>query len=142
MFDKLTEHLERGFKILKGQGRITEINISESLKEIRRALVEADVNYKIAKTFVDEVKEKALGQNVLTAIKPGELMVKIVHDEMSKLMGGDAAPLHIDGRPAMITRSPPRSSVSPPSRYTSRSMRYGGVSFSCSGRNGCSPGRP
>lgn len=99
MFDKLTEHLERGFKILKGQGRITEINISESLKEIRRALVEADVNYKIAKTFVDEVKEKALGQNVLTAIKPGELMVKIVHDEMSKLMGGDAAPLHIDGAP-------------------------------------------
>ena len=105
MFDKLTEHLERGFKILKGQGRITEINISESLKEIRRALVEADVNYKIAKTFVDEVKEKALGQNVLTAIKPGELMVKIVHDEMSKLMGGDAAPLHIDGRPAIILMS-------------------------------------
>lgn len=105
MFDKLTEHLERGFKILKGQGRITEINISESLKEIRRALVEADVNYKIAKTFVDEVKEKALGHNVLTAIKPGELMVKIVHDEMSKLMGGDAAPLHIDGRPAIILMS-------------------------------------
>lgn len=105
MFDKLTEHLERGFKILKGQGRITEINISESLKEIRRALVEADVNYKIAKTFVDEVKEKALGQNVLTAIKPGELMVKIVHDEMSKLMGGDAAPLHIDGRHAIILMS-------------------------------------
>lgn len=105
MFDKLTEHLERGFKILKGQGRITEINISESLKEIRRALVEADVNYKIAKTFVDEVKGKALGQNVLTAIKPGELMVKIVHDEMSKLMGGDAAPLHIDGRPAIILMS-------------------------------------
>lgn len=105
MFDKLTEHLERGFKILKGQGRITEINISESLKEIRRALVEADVNYKIAKTFVDEVREKALGQNVLTAIKPGELMVKIVHDEMSKLMGGDAAPLHIDGRPAIILMS-------------------------------------
>lgn len=105
MFDKLTEHLERGFKILKGQWRITEINISESLKEIRRALVEADVNYKIAKTFVDEVKEKALGQNVLTAIKPGELMVKIVHDEMSKLMGGDAAPLHIDGRPAIILMS-------------------------------------
>lgn len=105
MFDKLTEHFERGFKILKGQGRITEINISESLKEIRRALVEADVNYKIAKTFVDEVKEKALGQNVLTAIKPGELMVKIVHDEMSKLMGGDAAPLHIDGRPAIILMS-------------------------------------
>lgn len=105
MFDKLTDHLERGFKILKGQGRITEINISESLKEIRRALVEADVNYKIAKTFVDEVKEKALGQNVLTAIKPGELMVKIVHDEMSKLMGGDAAPLHIDGRPAIILMS-------------------------------------
>lgn len=105
MFDKLTEHLERGFKILKGQGRITEINISESLKEIRRALVEADVNYKIAKTFVDEVKEKALGQNVLTAIKPGELMVKIVHDEMSKLMGVDAAPLHIDGRPAIILMS-------------------------------------
>lgn len=105
MFDKLTEHLERGFKILKGQGRITEINISESLKEIRRALVEADVNYKIAKTFVDEVKEKALGQNVLTAIKPGELMVKIVHDEMSNLMGGDAAPLHIDGRPAIILMS-------------------------------------
>ena len=105
MFDKLTEHLERGFKILKGQGRITEINVSESLKEIRRALVEADVNYKIAKTFVDEVKEKALGQNVLTAIKPGELMVKIVHDEMSKLMGGDAAPLHIDGRPAIILMS-------------------------------------
>lgn len=105
MFDKLTEHLERGFKILKGQGRITEINISESLKEIRRALVEADVNYKIAKTFVDEVKEKALGQNVLTAVKPGELMVKIVHDEMAKLMGGDAAPLHTDGRPAVILMS-------------------------------------
>ncbi len=80
MFEKLSDRLERSFKILKGEGKITEINVAETLKDVRRALIDADVNYKVAKTFTDTVKAKALGQNVLTAIKPGELMVKIVHD--------------------------------------------------------------
>lgn len=102
MFDRLSERLERSFKILKGEGRITEINIAETLKDVRRALMDADVEYKVAKTFTDTVKQKALGQNVINALKPKELMVKIVHDELAALMGGDAAPLNLDGKPAVI----------------------------------------
>jgi len=105
MFEKLSDRLERSFKILKGQGKITEINVAETLKDVRKALIEADVNYKVAKTFVDTVKQKALGQNVLTAIKPNELMVKIVHDEMATLMGGEAAPLNTKGKPTIILMS-------------------------------------
>lgn len=105
MFENLSERLERSFKILKGQGKITEINVAETLKDVRRALIEADVNYKVAKTFVDQVKQKALGQNVLTAIKPSELMVKIVHDELAALMGSEAAGLNLKGRPAIILMS-------------------------------------
>jgi len=105
MFENLSERLERSFKILKGQGRITEINVAETLKDVRKALVEADVNYKVAKSFVDTVKQKALGQNVLTAVKPQELMVKIVRDEMASLMGGQTANLNVDGRPAVILMS-------------------------------------
>ncbi len=105
MFDNLSERLERSFKILKGQGKITEINVAETLKDVRRALVEADVNYKVAKTFVDSVKQKALGQNVLTAIKPSDLMVKIVHDELTSLMGSEAAPLVLKGKPSIILMS-------------------------------------
>ena len=88
MFDNLSERLERSFKILKGQGKITEINVAETLKDVRKALLEADVNFKVAKTFTDTVKQKALGQNVLTAVSPGQMMVKIVHDELATLMGG------------------------------------------------------
>ena len=102
MFEKLSERLERSFKILKGQGKITEINVAETLKDVRRALIDADVNYKVAKSFTDTVKAKALGQNVLTAIKPSELMVKIVHDELTALMGGDAAPLNLKDKPGVI----------------------------------------
>ena len=102
MFDNLTERLERSFKILKGEGRITEINVAETLKDIRRALLDADVNYKVAKTFTDTVKQKALGQNVLTSVKPGQLMVKIVHDELATLMGGHAAELNLKSHPAVI----------------------------------------
>ena len=105
MFENLNEKLERSFKILKGEGKITEINVAETLKEVRRALLDADVNYKVAKTFTDTVKQKALGMNVLTAIKPGELMVKIVHDELASLMGGKAADMKLDstpGHPAVI----------------------------------------
>ncbi len=105
MFEKLSDRLERSFKILKGQGKITEINVAETLKDVRRALIDADVNYKVAKTFTDTVKAKALGQNVLTAIKPGELMVKIVHDELTVLMGGDAAPLNLKAKPVIILMS-------------------------------------
>lgn len=105
MFDNLSERLERSFKILKGQGKITEINVAETLKDVRRALIEADVNYKVAKSFVDTVKQKALGQNVLNAIKPSQLMVKIVHDELATLMGSDAAPLVLKGKPAIILMS-------------------------------------
>ena len=88
MFENLSERLERSFKILKGQGKITELNVAETLKEVRRSLLDADVNYKIAKDFTNRVKEKALGMNVLTAVKPGQMMVKIVHDELAELMGG------------------------------------------------------
>lgn len=105
MFENLSERLDRSFKILKGEGRITEINVAETLKDVRRALLEADVNYKVAKTFTDTVKQKALGQNVLTAVKPGQLMVKIVHDELTTLMGGSAVPINLDGRPAIILMS-------------------------------------
>jgi len=98
MFENLSDRLERSFKILKGEGRITEINVAETLKDVRRALLDADVNYKVAKNFTDNVKQKALGQNVLTAVKPGQLMVKIVHDELAELMGGETAELNLPGR--------------------------------------------
>lgn len=102
MFDNLSERLERSFKILKGEGRITEINVAETLKDVRKALLDADVNYKVAKNFTDTVKEKALGQNVLTAVKPSQLMVKIVHDELAQLMGGETAEIKIGSKPAII----------------------------------------
>lgn len=105
MFENLSDRLERSFKILKGEGKITEINVAETLKDVRRALLDADVNYKVAKTFTDTVKQKALGMNVLTAVKPGQLMVKIVHDELAELMGGTASELHLEGRPAIILMS-------------------------------------
>ena len=105
MFENLSDRLERSFKLLKGQGKITEINVAETLKDVRRALVDADVNYKVAKTFTDKVKQKAIGQNVINAIKPSELMVKIVHDELTLLMGGDVAPLNLSGKPAIILMS-------------------------------------
>ena len=102
MFDNLSERLERSFKILKGEGRITEINIAETVKDIRKALLEADVNYKTAKQFTDRVKEKALGQNVITSVRPGQLMVKITHDELAELMGGEATEINLKGSPAVI----------------------------------------
>jgi len=102
MFDNLSERLERSFKILKGEGRITEINIAETVKDIRKALLEADVNYKTAKQFTDQVKEKALGQNVITSVRPGQLMVKITHDELAALMGGEATEINLKGSPAVI----------------------------------------
>ena len=102
MFENLSERLERSFKILKGEGKITEINVAETLKDVRRALLDADVNYKVAKTFTDSVKKKALGMNVLTAIKPGQLMVKLVHDELTELMGGQATELKLQQKPAVI----------------------------------------
>ena len=105
MFDNLSERLERSFKILKGEGKITEINVAETLKDVRKALLDADVNYKVAKNFTDTVKEKALGQNVLTAVKPSQLMVKIVHDELTQLMGGETVEVDIDARPAVILMS-------------------------------------
>ena len=105
MFDNLSERLERSFKILKGEGKITEINVAETLKDVRRALLDADVNYKVAKNFTDTVREKAMGQNVLTAVKPSQLMVKIVHDELAKLMGGDTVELDLKGRPAVVLMS-------------------------------------
>ncbi|MBQ7632209.1 MAG: signal recognition particle protein [Paludibacteraceae bacterium] len=102
MFDNLSERLERSFKILKGEGRITEINIAETVKDIRKALLEADVNYKTAKQFTDRVKEKALGQNVINAVRPGQLMIKITHDELAELMGGEAQEINLKGNPAVI----------------------------------------
>ena len=102
MFDNLSERLDRSFKILKGEGKITEINVAETLKDVRKALLDADVNYKVAKTFTDTVKEKALGQNVLTVVKPSQLMVKIVHDELAMLMGGETAEVDLKGQPAVI----------------------------------------
>lgn len=105
MFENLSDRLERSFKILKGEGKITEINVAETLKDVRRALLDADVNYKVAKTFTDTVKKKAFGQNVLTAVKPGQMMVKIVHDELASLMGGETAELHLVQKPAVILMS-------------------------------------
>jgi signal recognition particle subunit SRP54 len=105
MFEKLSDRLERSFKLLKGQGKITEINVAETLKDVRRALIDADVNYKVAKTFTDTVKQKALGQDVINAIKPSELMVKIVHDELTALMGAEPVPLNLSGKPSIILMS-------------------------------------
>ncbi|MDR1500854.1 MAG: signal recognition particle protein [Prevotella sp.] len=105
MFESLSNRLERSFKILKGEGKITEINVAETLKDVRRALLDADVNYKTAKQFTETVKEKALGQNVLTAVKPEQLMVKIVHDELAALMGGTATDINLKGSPAIILMS-------------------------------------
>ncbi|HLW08271.1 MAG TPA: signal recognition particle protein [Marinilabiliaceae bacterium] len=102
MFENLSERLERSFKLLKGQGKITEINVAETLKDIRRALLDADVNFKTAKTFTDTVREKAMGQNVLTAVKPQQMMVKIVHDELTQLMGGATMEINLKGEPAVI----------------------------------------
>ena len=102
MFENLSERLERSFKILKGEGKITEVNISEAMKDIRRALLDADVSYKIAKTFCDEVKKKAIGQNVLTAVKPQQMIVKIVHDELAALMGSESSDINIKGSPAVV----------------------------------------
>ncbi len=105
MFENLSERLERSFKILKGEGKITEINVAQTLKDVRKALIEADVSYKVAKSFTDEVKQKALGMNVLTAVKPGQLLVKLVHDEMAQLMGGEAVGLNLASKPAIILMS-------------------------------------
>ncbi len=105
MFENLSDRLERSFKILKGEGKITEINVAETMKDVRRALIDADVNYKVAKNFTDKVKQKALGMNVLTAVKPGQLMVKLVHDELAELMGGETVGLELKNRPAIILMS-------------------------------------
>ena len=108
MFESLSERLERSFKILKGEGKITEINVAETLKDVRKALLDADVNYKVAKTFTDEVKAKAMGQNVLLAVKPQEMMVKIVHDELTRLMGGENVGINVKGqgnKPAVVLMS-------------------------------------
>ncbi len=105
MFENLSDKLERAFKVLKGEGKITEINVAETLKEVRKALLDADVNFKVAKQFTDTVKEKALGQNVLTAVSPGQLMVKIAHDELVNLMGGDKVDINIDSNPSIILMS-------------------------------------
>ncbi len=102
MFENLTDRLEQSFKLLKGEGRITEINVAETLKEVRRALLDADVNYKIAKSFTDTIKEKALGQDVLSSVKPGQMIVKIVHDELALLMGGSMEDINLKGNPAIV----------------------------------------
>ncbi|MBP3229427.1 MAG: signal recognition particle protein [Prevotella sp.] len=105
MFENLSDRLERSFKVLKGEGKITEINVAETLKDVRRALLDADVNYKVAKTFTDTVKQKAMGMNVLNAVKPGQLMVKLVHDELAELMGGESVGLNLKSKPAIILMS-------------------------------------
>ena len=105
MFENLSDRLERSFKVLKGEGKITEINIAETLKDVRRALLDADVNYNVARSFTEKVKEKAMGMNVLNAIKPGQLMVKLVHDELAELMGGEAVELKLEGRPSIVLMS-------------------------------------
>lgn len=105
MFENLSERIERSLKILKGEGRITEVNVAETLKDVRKALLDADVNYKVAKSFTDTVKNKAIGQNVLTSVHPSQLMVKIVHDELTALMGGETAEINYDGHPAVILMS-------------------------------------
>ncbi|WP_024989848.1 signal recognition particle protein [Segatella albensis] len=105
MFENLSDRLERSFKILKGEGKITEINVAETMKDVRRALLDADVNFRVAKDFTNRVKEKAMGMNVLTAVKPGQLMVKLVHDELAELMGGEESPIHLSQHPAIILMS-------------------------------------
>ena len=105
MFEGLSEKLERSFKILKGQGHITEINVAETLKEVRKALLDADVSYKIAKDVTNTIKEKALGQKILTSVSPSQLMVKIVHDELAELMGGDHTEINIKANPAIVLMS-------------------------------------
>lgn len=105
MFESLSDNIDRAFKVLKGQGKITEINVAETLKEVRKALLDADVNYKVAKTFTDTVKEKALGMNVLTAISPGQLLVKITHEELTHLMGGQKEDINLEGKPSVILMS-------------------------------------
>ena len=105
MFENLSERLERSFKILKGQGSITEINVAETLKDVRRALLDADVNYNVARDFTNQVKEKALGQDVLTSVNPGQMMVKLVHDELATLMGSEAVAINLRGSPAIILMS-------------------------------------
>ncbi len=105
MFESLSERLEKSFKILKGEGKITEVNVADALKDVRKALIAADVNYKVAKTFIDSVKQKAMGMNVLTAVRPKEMMIKVVHDELAILMGGEAQPINLQGRPAIILMS-------------------------------------
>jgi signal recognition particle subunit SRP54 len=105
MFENLTDKFDRAFKILKGQGQITEINVAETLKEVRRALLDADVNFKTAKEFTERVKEKALGQDVLTSVSPGQLLVKITHDELKELMGGATTDINLQGTPAIILMS-------------------------------------
>ena len=102
MFENLSEKFDKAFKILKGKGKINEINIAESLKEVRKALIDADVSYSIAKEFCNTVKEKALGRDVLTSVEPGQLMVKIVKDELTELMGGESSGLNLNGRPAVV----------------------------------------
>ena len=103
MFDNLSSKLERAFQVLKGHGKITEINVAETLKEVRRALLDADVNFKIAKEFTSRVKEKALGQKVLTSLQPGQLMIKIVKDELTELMGSNAIGLNLESKPTVIS---------------------------------------
>ena len=105
MFNNLTEKLDKAFHVLKGHGKITEVNVAETLKEVRRALLDADVNFKIAKDFTNRVKEKALGQDVLTTLQPGQLMVKIVKDELTELMGGDVSGVNLSGNPTIILMS-------------------------------------
>ena len=105
MFDNLSDKLDKAFHILKGHGKITEINVAETLKEIRKALLDADVNYKVAKTFTDTVKEKAFGQNVLTSLSPGQLLIKITHDELANLMGGSKEDIYLGGNPTIILMS-------------------------------------
>ena len=105
MFENLTDKLERSFKLLKGQGRITEINVAETLKDVRKALLDADVNYRIAKEFTAKVKDMAIGQDVLKALNPGQVMVKLVHDELIELMGGQTVDINLKGNPAIILMS-------------------------------------
>lgn len=114
MFDNLSDKLERAFKVLKGQGQVTEINVAETVKEIRKALLDADVSYKVAKQFTDTVKEKALGANVINAISPNQLMVKITHDELTSLMGGGMKEINLKGNPAVILIAGLQGSGKPP----------------------------
>ena len=127
MFENLQERLERSFKILKGEGKITEINVAETVKDIRKALLDADVSYKVAKDFCDRVKTKALGQNVLTAVKPQQMMVKIVHDELAAFMGGSSCEVNVKGNPGVVLvaglNGSGKTTFSSSSRSTSRARK-------------------